>query len=391
VRILHLIYAYSPADFVTGPPHQVHRLTRELRAAGSDVRVITTNGNGPQVLDVPAGRWIEHEGVPVYYGRRIPRTGNFSWDAWRAVVREAGSADLIHVTGIFSLFNLAAAAASRRCAVPVVVSPRGMLDPDALIFSPRKKALYFRLGGSRALAEAAAFHVTSEMERAHVAALLPGARIEIVPNGAALPSDDDLRRWTSVPAAAPTVLFLGRIHPKKNVIPLVRAWASVVPRYPDAKLVLAGPDDHGHRAEVERTIAALGVARSVRLSGFVGGEELSRLLATSVCLILPSLTENFGNVVVEALAHRVPVIASTGTPWGGLREHDCGWWVEPNVDALARAIDEALSLEPATRAAKGERGRRWMTEAFSWPALAGRMADFYRDVVARRGPRVSGG
>jgi glycosyltransferase involved in cell wall biosynthesis len=387
VRVLHLVQFYPPAEFATGPPQQVHRLSRELRAGGVDVRVITTNANGPSVVALPAGRWVEHEGVPVNYGRRIPRTADLSWDAWRTIVHEAANADLIHVTGIFSWINLAAAAASRRRGVPVVVSPRGSLDPDALVFSPWKKAAYFRLGGSRALHEAAAFHVTSEMERAHIAVLLPGARIEIVPNGVVVPSDDDLARWTSAPAAAPTVLFLGRIHPKKNIVPLVRAWASVVPRHANARLVLAGPDDHGHRAEVERAIAELGIAGSVRVAGFVGGEGLSRLIATSGCLVLPSVTENFGNVVTEALAHRVPVIASTGTPWGGLVERNCGWWIQPTVEGLAAALDEALTADPAARAAKGERGRRWMIEEFSWASFARRMADFYSDVIAGRGPR----
>jgi glycosyltransferase involved in cell wall biosynthesis len=369
----------------------MHNLARELRVGGDDVRVVTTNANGPYPSRVTAGRWIEHEGVPVFYGHRLPRTGDVSWDAWRAVVREARSADLIHVSGIFYWMNFAAAAASRRHGVPVVISPRGMLDPQALAFSSRKKAWFFRLGGSRALSEAAAIHVTSEMERAHVAARHPGARIEVVPNGVIVPTDDELARWTSVRANTRTVLFIGRIHPKKNVIALVKAWASIASRHPDARLVLVGPDDHGHRAEVEQAISALGIDRSVRLAGFMAGEELSRLLATSVCLAMPSLTENFGNVVTEALAHRVPVIASTGTPWAGLREHDCGWWVDPTVEAQARALDEALSLDPATRAAKGERGRRWMIDSFSWTALARRMADFYRDVAARRGPRVGGG
>jgi glycosyltransferase involved in cell wall biosynthesis len=347
--------------------------------------VITTNGNGPRPLDLPAGRWIEHEGVPVYYARRIPRTADLSWDAWRAIARESAGADLIHVTGIFSWFSLAAAVVSRRHAVPVVVSPRGQLDPDALVFSPRKKAVYFRLGGSRALNEAAGFHVTSEMERGYVSAAFPRGRVAIVPNGVAVPSDEDLARFVNAPAEAATVLFLGRIHPKKNVIALVRAWASVASRHAGAQLVLAGPDDHGHRAEVERTIAELGVTGSVRLVGLLGGEPLNRLLATSVCLVLPSTTENFGNVVAEALAHRVPVIASTGTPWGGLRERDCGWWIEPTVFGLASAIDAALSVDPATRAAKGERGRRWMIEDFSWPGSARRMADFYAEIVGRRG------
>jgi glycosyltransferase involved in cell wall biosynthesis len=358
-----------------------------MRAGGVDIRVVTTNGNGLGTLDLRSGCWIEHDGVPVYYGRRVPGTADVSWDTWRAIVREAGTADLIHVTYIFSWINLAAAAASRRKKVPVVVSPRGSLDPDALRFSSRKKAWYFRFGGSRALEEAAGFHVTSETERGHVSSLLPRARIAVIPNGVTVPSDEDLARWTSAPAAAPTVLFLGRIHPIKNVMTLVRAWASVARRHSDAKLVLAGPDDHGHRSDVERMIAALGVGGSVRIAGFVGGEELRRLLATSVGLVLPSVAENFGNVVAEALAYRIPVIASTGTPWRGLRERDCGWWVQPTVDEVAGAIEDLLTSDAAARAAKGERGRRWMIEEFSSRSIASRMAEFYRDVVAERGPR----
>jgi glycosyltransferase involved in cell wall biosynthesis len=383
-----VIGVYPPADFYTGPPQQLHLLARELRVADIDVRVITTNANGPSTIDVPTGRWIEFESVPVYYGRRIPRTGHLSWNAWRTLVRESANADLIHVTGIFSWMNLAAAGASRPLRVPVVVSPRGSLDPDALVFSSRLKAWYFRLGGSRALEEATAFHVTSNMERAYVEALRPGARVGVVPNGVDVPSDDDLERWTIGPTAEPSVLYLGRVHPKKNVIALVRAWASVAARHPAAKLVIAGPDDHGHRAEVERVIEAERLDASVLVAGRVMGDDKHKLLARACCLILPSQTENFGNVVAEALAHRVPVIASTGTPWVGLRDRDCGWWIQPTVDGLARAIDEALTLDVATRIAKGERGRQWMIEEFSWAQVAHEMTDFYDGVVSsRRVPR----
>jgi glycosyltransferase involved in cell wall biosynthesis len=355
-----------------------------LRASDLDLRIITTNADGPSTIDGPTGRWIEFEGVPVYRGRRIPGSSHLSWEAWRAVIRESANADLIHVTGIFSWMNLVAAAASRRRGVPVVVSPRGSLDPDALAFSPRKKAWYFRLGGSRALEEAAAFHVTSTMERGYVEALVPGARTGLVPNGVVVPSQGDLERWALGPAAERTVLYLGRVHPKKNVMALVRAWSSVVARHPAAKLVIAGPDDHGHRAEVEWLIAAERLEPSVRLAGRVTGEDKNKLLARAYCLILPSKTENFGNVVAEALAHRVPVIASTGTPWGGLRDRDCGWWIDPTVDGLARAMDDALALDAETRIAKGERGRRWMIEEFSWAKVAREMTDFYDGVVSSR-------
>ena len=182
-----MLPSYPPTEYWTGPPQQVHRLAVALLAAGEEVRVITTNGDGPRVLDVPAGRWIEFEGVPVFYGHRIQRAADFAWDAWRQISTAARSADVIHVTGNFSWMNLKAAAVARRTGVPVVVSPRGTLDPGALRFSPGKKALYFRLGGSRALAEAAAYHVTSDMERGYVEARYPGARIAWFPTASSCP------------------------------------------------------------------------------------------------------------------------------------------------------------------------------------------------------------
>jgi glycosyltransferase involved in cell wall biosynthesis len=226
--------------------------------------------------------------------------------------------------------------------------------------------------------------VTSELECGYVRARLPDARIGIVPNGVVVPSDTDLERWTRAPLPNPTVLYLGRIHPKKNIAPLVRAWGSIAPRHAAARLVLAGPDDHGHRAEIERLIATEGLGGSVTLAGRVGGDAKFELLARAHCLILPSQTENFGNVVPEALAHRVPVIASTGTPWDGLRDHGCGWWIEPTIQGLAHALDEALTLDAETRREMGERGRRWMIEAFSWPRVARAMIEFYDEVVSSR-------
>jgi glycosyltransferase involved in cell wall biosynthesis len=373
---------------MSGPPEQVHRLAKELRAIDVDVRVVTTNADGPDTTDVVTDRWTEFEGVPVHYGRRLPGTSHLSWRAWRVIRREAAAADLIHVTGLFSWINLAVARTARRLEIPVVASPRGSLDPEALAFSPRKKAWFFRLGGRRALEETTAFHVTSDMERRHVRAFLPAARVGTVPNGVFLPSEEELARWTAGPAGAPTVVFLGRIHAKKNVIPLVQAWASVASRHPGAKLVLAGPDDHGHRSEVQRAIDAERLGASVSLAGRVAGEQRDRLLAGASCLVLPSRTENFGNVVAEALAYRVPVVASTGTPWGGLRDHDCGWWIEPTVEEIARAIDTALTVPSEIRRAKGERGRRWMSAEFSWPQVARGMSDLYVDLVSsRRVPR----
>jgi hypothetical protein len=65
VKVIHVIPAYPPTDFFTGPPHQLHRLARALRAGGVDIRVITTNSNGPNTLNVATDRWTDFDGVPV--------------------------------------------------------------------------------------------------------------------------------------------------------------------------------------------------------------------------------------------------------------------------------------------------------------------------------------
>jgi glycosyltransferase involved in cell wall biosynthesis len=375
MKIVHVTGAYPPTSFSTGPPQQVHALAKALRQLGVDVRVVTTNFNGPGVLDVPTDRWMTHEDVPVFYGRRLPGTPDVSLGTWRALRASLGGASAVHVTGIFGWLTVAVDLGSGR--VPVIISPRGSLDPDALAYGAGKKQLFLRLGGRRALRRAAAIHVTSEMERRHVETLLPGALTATVPNGVVVPAATRTR-------TAADVLFLGRIHAKKNVVALVRAWARIAGHHPASRLILAGPDDRGHRAEVERVAASEGVAGTVEFPGFVVGEAKESLFARAACLVLPSHTENFGNVVAESLARGVPVVASTGTPWSGVIDRECGAWVEPKVDAMAAALGAMLHLTARERAAMGERGRRWMIEEFSWASVASRMRSLYLDVVSRR-------
>ena len=107
MRVVHVTGSYPPTTFNTGPPQQIHALAQALRAMDVDARVVTTDANGPGTLDVPTGRWVERDGVPVFYGRRIPGSADLSLQTWRALRGERGNADAMHVTGIFGWFNIA--------------------------------------------------------------------------------------------------------------------------------------------------------------------------------------------------------------------------------------------------------------------------------------------
>jgi glycosyltransferase involved in cell wall biosynthesis len=380
MRVLQIIPSYPPTTAYTGPPAMLHRLCLELIKGGMHVKVATTNTNYRTKLSVPSDRWTNCEGVPVFYGNRWGWKGILSPALHRCIQGQVPQADLVHVTAIYSWPILSASSACRRSGVPLVLSPRGSFAPAALAWHPWKKRALKALFGERMFRSVTAFHATTAEEERDILALVPSARVGRVPNGVDIPEEGDLRLMKERPGK-PYILYLGRLHPHKNVDLLIRAWGEVAPSFPDAELVIAGPDYEGIQGDLQKLSEGLGLAGSVRFVGRKDGEEKSRFLARACALALPSKSENFGNVVAEAMAHATPVITSTGTPWREAAERGCGWWVEARMEPLAGALRGALEMEGDALAAMGVKARNWMREEFSWGAVSNRMAEFYGGVI----------
>lgn len=371
MRIIHVVA--SIADEASGPSHSVPALADAQARAGHDVAIFS-------VLEATAEeRCTRHSGVA---DRRFPAAWNLPVLARlrksRQLARslETAAADVIHSHGLWLLPNTDAAKAAERSGALFVVSPRGMLAPPALAFSRRKKQLFGLLLQNRALRQAGLFHATSESEAAEIRAYGLSAPIIIVPNGI------DLPHKTYSESAPPFVLSLGRVHPKKGLDRLVRAFATLSGAFPDWRLVIAGPDEIGHTAELKQLAASLGLER-VAFPGPVYGEEKWLLHGTAAIFALPTLNENFAMSVAEALAAATPVISSKGAPWSGLDENGCGHWVDHGVEPLAASLRALMALTPNERAARGARGRAWMSRDFSWDSLAVRLVEAYADALGR--------
>jgi glycosyltransferase involved in cell wall biosynthesis len=177
-----------------------------------------------------------------------------------------------------------------------------------------------------------------------------------------------------------TALFLSRFHPKKGLPLLAEAWQRVKPR--GWRLLAVGPDEDGHRGEIERLAEKLGLGSSWEFRGMVTGDEKWRLLAGADVFILPTHSENFGNVVAESLLAATPVITTMGAPWSELVERRCGWWTKPSVEGIAAALKEATELPRAALCVMGERGRAWASREFAWPGIAQRMANAYDAILS---------
>ena len=162
----------------------------------------------------------------------------------------------------------------------------------------------------------------------------------------------------------------------KGLPDLARAWAKLRPA--GWRVVIAGRDESGHRAEVESELRAGGVEKDFQFVGELDGDSKWATLSSADLLVLPSHSENFGIAVAEALACGVPAIATRGTPWEDLVTHRCGWWCDNGADALAATLRDALARPESELREMGARGRALVETKYSWSGCAAQMLEVYR-------------
>jgi glycosyltransferase involved in cell wall biosynthesis len=184
----------------------------------------------------------------------------------------------------------------------------------------------------------------------------------------------------------PVLLYVGRFTAVKRLPLLIEAYAVARPRFEErAPLVLLG----GYPGEWEgehplETIARTG-AEDVFLAGWHGHDELPSFLSASDCVVLPSVREQFGQVLVEGMACGLPCVAVDAYGPPEVVEHgETGWLVPPDDrDALADTLVEVVN-GPAERRRRGNRAAGVACERYAWPALAARVAGVYDAAAAAR-------
>jgi glycosyltransferase involved in cell wall biosynthesis len=381
LKILHVTASYAPAYRYGGPIQNLEALVRGLHGLGVDQRVLTTDADGAATLQVGPG-WQRRDGVPTRYLHRW-----FGEEIAPAMLQEAFRAarhvDLVHVTSVFCVSSALGLLAGLATGRPVVLSTRGALQPVALKTGRvRKRAWLAGLGA--AYRRVKLFHATAEHEAAAIRrAFGTGSQIVIIPNGTQVPEVDELEELRRVATSGdpPVIGMLGRIHPIKAIDRVIEALGSLQQEGVGARLVVAGPpQDLSHLAGLEAQVARLGLNQRVTFLPALSGREKQLFLAGCRVVVVASHSENFSNVVVEALALEVPVVASLGTPWAELPRLGCGNWVQNDSRSLATALRPYLtSLEVARTA--GIRGRQRVLEKYTCAAVAQQMFAAYNQVL----------
>lgn len=364
MRVLHIVASIDSE--AAGPSVSVPRLAEAQARLGADVKIATVGDPGSTIVRTT----VAHQRYrPTLSSLPVLSSFRLSSELKKLLAGTPRIFDVVHSHGLWLAPNIYPVAAARNGAI-WVVSPRGMLGTAALQYSAFKKKVFWHLAQKRALSFASLIHATSEQEAEEV------RRAGIVVPSVVVPNGVDLPPLATDRPPGRIVLSLGRVHPKKGLDRLIDAWSDIATDHPEWSVLIAGPDEGAHAAELRARAKAKGCPR-LRIVGALYGEEKLRAYREAGIFVLPTLNENFAMTVAEALAAETPVISTRGAPWAGLQEQGCGLWIDHGPGPLAAAMHEMLSRSDSERREMGCRGRNWMARDFSWDRVAQNLLTAY--------------
>ena len=303
---------------------------------------------------------------------------------------ESADLDLLHVHGLWMHYSVASLRWIRTTGRPCIISPHGMLDPWALAHSGWKKRVALFAYERGHLESAACLHALCGAEAAAMRAIGLRNPICIIPNGLETPSPGAAEEavWHGrIPADARILFYLGRLHPKKGLIPLLHAWQSFASGPGDNwHLVIAGWDQAGHERELRRLANELEIADRVHFSGPLFGAQKTAAYSAATAFVLPSLSEGVPMVVLESWSHGLPVLM---TPQCNLPEgFASGAALEIGTDSrgIRDGLDRLARMSHEQLRRMGANGRRLCLGHFSQARNCERMRSIYRWLL-NMGPR----
>jgi glycosyltransferase involved in cell wall biosynthesis len=375
MRVLHVIRDLSPNT--GGPVSAVLNMAEAQSRLGHQVTIAAT---GLDQKALRSGAQIET------YACQLS-AWNMSYGLMRGLRRLIPDSDIVHLHTMWEFPIWISSKISNLHKKPYILRPCGMLDEWSLLQGRQKKSAYLRLLGNSIIRRAAAVHFTSEGE---LEKALPLARENsfVLPIG--LPAaafsygtgaHEFMQRWPGLEGKR-LVLYLGRLHPKKQPEVVIRAFGSVAAEWQDVHLILAGPADKQYLTALVELVENSGLSARVTFTGPLEGDEITAAYRAAYCFVLPSLQENFGIAVAEAMAAGCPVIVSDRVDLCTLiREENAGLVCTVDVESVVKALRTMISI-PSLRDTCSRNARRLALEKLTWDKLCSQLMAIYEDILA---------
>jgi glycosyltransferase involved in cell wall biosynthesis len=356
---------------------------------GLEVSIATTDADLDQRLEVTLDTSLVYKGVPtIFFAKQWSNAFYYSRPFSRWINSQVRNYDLVHIHAVFSHASIAAARASRSQNVPYVIRPLGTLDPWSMKQKPFRKKLFWKCGVKSLVRNASAIHYTSENECLSVEQSLKLGKGAVIPLGVEIEADflhdspNAFRRTAASLGDAPYIILLSRLHPKKGVDILLRAFLDLTrePQFAKWKLVVAGEGDEDYLKQLKQLISERDGQDRVIFPGWLQGQMKFSALQGAAALVLPSHHENFGVCVAEAMACGIPVVISENVNLApAVQAAKAGWVTTMEPSSLRAALADALSHEE-DRKRRGEAARILATK-YTWTEVAGELESLYKRVL----------
>lgn len=381
MKTLHVVDSVDP--YMGGTARAPLDICAGLLNLGESVYLVSTAGSGQAGL----GSGVEYAAIPHRtFPQRFPRHNFRSPQLRRWLRANVGYFDLVEIHGVFSFVPLYAAWACRRSGTPYTVRPHGSLDPYDLQKHAFAKRMLGPIAFRHLLDGAGAVVLTSQMEADRLVALGAAPRKVVAP----LPvrpshhmgDGKAFRNEYRIPREATVVMQLGRIHPKKGMQFLIPSLGELKRCFPNLWLLIVGSGEPNHILELDCLLRKHDMAAWTTMAPFLTGESKQSAFDASDVFALPSLNENFGIAVVEAMYAGVPVVISTE-----VYIHDivasggAGLVCEPTVSGCQAAL-RALLADEARRRDMSDRGPSVADKHFSPEATLPSTISVYRNVIS---------
>jgi glycosyltransferase involved in cell wall biosynthesis len=344
-----------------------------LAARGHDVTLVTFDSP-----DIPYD-WNGQPGKPKVVFPPEAYWPNFlvpqkTVRVWRDILADGGGVAHLHTPWTAS--NLQMAHAARKLGIPYVVSIHGMLDDWAMQQRGWKKRMFLQTGGRKYLCAADRLHFTAAAEQMQARKWVDDSNAVVLPYLVDLAPFQPLpgkqiaqARFPVLAGPEPKLLFLSRLHEKKGVDLLIEAAGILRGKGIKFKLIIAGSGSPDYQALLKRLTQRLNLTDVVKFLGLVTGVEKISLYQAADIFILPTHQENFGLVLIEALAAGTPVVTTRGTDiWQDIAAAG-GSVIGNSPDVLAAELQRLLENRESLPAL-GERGRQWVLENLNTETLA---------------------
>lgn len=342
-----LVFAdwYEPGFKAGGPIRSCVNFSDNMKDS-YDIFVFTTDrdlGETHPYPNIQCDKWVQLNGINILYAS----PAYLSWKNFTHNIREI-KADYVYINSMYSRYNTLYPLLIKTLGLTdskLILAPRGMLKKTALQFKTTKKKAFLFLFKLAGIHKKIVFQATDEIEKNDIQKIFGNdVHINLIPNFS--PARQLITRVIKKESGDLKIIFVGRIHPIKNLAPLLEYIRTL---HSNILLTIIGAvEDEKYWAKCQQIIASLSNRTRVVIKKGVPNADIGNLIADHHILALPTEGENFGHAIFEALAVGRPVLISDQTPWRDLQAKQAGWDLPlNNPPAFVNVLKQVAEMDDA--------------------------------------------